>query len=56
MMYELNQTEEQETHDAIYATLLPPSVEVEECGASFTKLPLDLIGTELRRELKEVPL
>ena len=56
MTYELNQTKKQETHDEIYATLLSPSAEVEEYGASFTKLPLDLIGNEPRRELKGVLL
>jgi hypothetical protein len=56
MMYELNQTKKQETHDEIYATLLSPSAEVEEYGVSFTKLPLDLIRNELRRELKGVLL
>ena len=54
--YELNQAKKQETHDAIYATLLPPSTEVEEYGASFTELPLDLIGNEPKQELREVPL
>ena len=48
MMYELNQTKKQETHDAIYATLLLPSAEVEEYGAGFMKPPLDLIGNELK--------
>ena len=63
MTYELNQTKKQETHDVVYATLLAiyvttllPSVEVEEYGVGFTELPLDLIGNELKRELKEVPL
>ena len=56
MMYELNQTKKRETHGTINATLLPPSAEVEEYGESFTKAPLDLIGNELRQELKEVPL
>jgi hypothetical protein len=46
MTYELNQTKKQGTHDAIYATLLLPSVEVEEYGAGFTELPLDLIRNE----------
>ena len=55
MMYELNQTKKQETHDVVYATLftiyetsLLPSAEVEEYGAGFTELPLDLIGNELK--------
>ena len=63
MTYELNQTKEQETHDVVYATLLTiygtsllPSMEVEEYGAGFTELPLDLIGNKLKRELKELPL
>ena len=60
MTYELNQTKEQEIHDvvygSIYETSLLPSVEVEKYGAGFTELPLDLIGNELKRELKEVPL
>ena len=63
MTYELNQTKEQETHDIVYATLLTiygtsllPSAEVEKYGVDFTELPLDLIGNELKRELKEVPL
>ena len=56
MMYELNQTKKQGTHDVIYATLLLPSAEVEEYGAGFTEPPLDLIGNELKRELKGVPL
>ena len=63
MTYELNQTKKQGTHDVVYATLLAiygtlllPSVEVEEYGAGFTEPPLDLIGNELKRELKEVPL
>ena len=63
MMYELNQTKEQETHDVVYATLLMiyetsllPSAEAEEYGAGFTEPPLDLIGNELKSELKEVPL
>ena len=63
MTYELNQTKKQETHDIVYATLLAiyetsllPSAEVEEYGAGFTEPPLDLIGNELKRELKEVPL
>ena len=53
MMYELNQTKKQGTHDTIYATLLLPSAEVEEYGAGFTKPPLYLIGNELERELRE---
>ena len=56
MTYELNQIKKQETHDTIYATLLLPSMEVEEYGADFTEPPLDLIGNELTQELKEVPL
>ena len=63
MTYESNQTKKQETHDIVYATLLAiygtlllPSVEVEKYGAGFTELPLDLIGNELKRELKQVPL
>ena len=63
MMYELNQTKKQETHDVVYATLLAiyetsllPSTEVEEYGVGFTEPPLDLIGNELKQELKEVPL
>ena len=63
MMYELNQTKEQETHDIVNATLLTiyetsllPSMEVEEYGAGFAEPPSDLIGNELKRELKEVPL
>ena len=31
-------------------------MEVEEYGAGFTETPLDLIGNELKSELKEVPL
>ena len=60
MTYELKK---QETHDivyaillAIYGTLLLPSAEVEEYGVGFTEPPLDLIGSELKQELKEVPL
>jgi hypothetical protein len=60
MTYE---TKKQGTHDIVYATLLMtyatlllPSVEVEEYGAGFIEPPLDLIGNELKRELKEVPL
>ena len=63
MMHELNQTKKQETHDVVYVTLLTiyetsllPSVKVEEYGAGFTEPPLDLIGNELKQELKEVPL
>ena len=56
MTYELNQTKKQETHDAIYVTLLPPSAEVAKYGASSTELPLDLIRNEPRQELKGVPL
>ena len=63
MTYELNQTKKQGTHDvtcttllAIYETSLLPSMEVEEYGAGFTETPLDLIGNELKSELKEVPL
>jgi hypothetical protein len=37
-------------------TLLLPFTEEEEYEASFTEPPLDLIGNEPRRELKEVPL
>ena len=60
MMYELKK---QETHDVVYATLLAiygtlllPSAEVEKYGAGFIEPPLDLIGNEPKRELKEVPL
>jgi hypothetical protein len=56
MTYKLNQTKKQETHDAIYVTLLPPSAEVAKYGASSTELPLDLIRNEPRQELKGVPL
>jgi hypothetical protein len=63
MTYELNRTKKQGTHDVVYATLLAiygtlllPSTEVEEYGVGFTEPPLDLIGNELKRELKEVPL
>ena len=63
MTYELNRTKKQGTHDVVYATLLAiygtlllPSAEVEEYGVGFTEPPLDLIGNELKRELKEVPL
>ena len=63
MTYELNQTKKQETHDvtyailfAIYETSLLPSAEVEEYWVGFTEPPLDLIGNELKQELKEVPL
>jgi hypothetical protein len=48
MTYELNQTKKQGTHDVIYATLLLPSMEVEEYGVGFTEPPLDLIGNELK--------
>ena len=40
----------------IYEKSLLPSAEVEEYGVGFTEPPLDLIGNELKRELKEVPL
>ena len=63
MTYELNQTKKQETHDVVYVTLLAiyetsllPSAEEEEYGAGFTEPPLDLIGNELKQELKQVPL
>ena len=48
MTYELNQMKKQETHDAIYGTLLLPSAEEEEYGAGFTEPPLDLIRNELK--------
>ena len=51
------------SHDVVYTTLLTiyetsllPSAEVEEYGAGFTEPPLDLIGNELKSELKGVPL
>ena len=39
----------------LFRSLLP-SAEVEEYGAGFTEPPLNLIGNELKRELKEAPL